>query len=167
MYSKQNYNCKTKRPPWLKCKIKKLIRKRKRIKKSEKTDDPVAWQNNRQIRNDCISCVRKSRKEYDEKLSTNLLLSKHSPKVWWNNVNKLLNKTQTKKAFPPIVCSDTVYKNDKTKLPYLMTTSANRPSYQMQISIPPLLIPMTCHKILCVTFIYRLKKLKMCLHSLM
>ena len=93
-----------------------MIRKRKRVhRKAKKSDNPVAWQNYRQIRNNCTYCVRKARKDYDEKLSSNLSSSTNNPKEWWNNANKLLNKTQNKKTIPSITFSNTVYDNDNDK----------------------------------------------------
>jgi hypothetical protein len=107
-------------PPWLTCKIKKLIRKRKRSHKKAKKKPKkrmIQLPGKTIDKSEITASLASENLERNtmKKLSSNLLLSKHNSKAWWNNVNKLLNKSQIKKAFPPIVCSDTVYENDKDK----------------------------------------------------
>ncbi|XP_062581833.1 uncharacterized protein LOC134243596, partial [Saccostrea cucullata] len=70
--------------PYITTEIRRKMRQRKRIhKKAMHTKNPLHWQKFRQVRNEVIDLVRKSRKEYKIKLVSQLIDKSIPPGKWW------------------------------------------------------------------------------------
>ena len=87
--------------PWITCHIKNLIRKRKRTyRQFKKTNNMHFWTKYKQLRNKANNAVRKSKKDYFDKLD-NLLCSENSnSKLFWKTSKQLLNLGQSSNNIP-------------------------------------------------------------------
>lgn len=79
-----------------------MIRWRKRAyRKARKTMSYFHWNKFRHIRNEVVSCIRKSKDEYMDKLTTKLKSESKSSKQWWSTLKTLLY-TDTVHEIPPL-----------------------------------------------------------------
>ena len=79
--------------PWINSSIKRKIRARKRAyKKAKATNAAYHWQKFRTIRNETITCIRKSKKSFYDNLSNKLLKNDLSPRDWWKTLKSFISK---------------------------------------------------------------------------
>ena len=108
--------------PWITCHIKNLIRKRKRTyRQFKKTNNMHFWTKYKQLRNKANSAVRKSKKDYFDKLD-NLLSSENSnSKLFWKTSKQLLNLGQSSNNIPTLTMNHEVAQTDCQKAELLNT----------------------------------------------
>ena len=78
--------------PWVTCRIKQLIRTRKRtFRQYRRTNDIRFWVRYKTVRNTVVNEIRKSKKEYYDKLDRLLSSDNCDPKVFWKTSKQILN----------------------------------------------------------------------------
>ena len=71
-------------PAWMTLEIKRKIRQRKRYyRKAKRTNSAQHWSKFKKLRNEIISCIRNTKKEYFERMIFKLRAGNLSPKDWW------------------------------------------------------------------------------------
>ena len=88
--------------PWITCRIRNLIRKRKRIfRKYKKTYDNNLRDKFKAIRNKVVNEIRKSKKEYFDKLEQLLSNESASSKISWKTSKQILNLNKHQQIYQP------------------------------------------------------------------
>ena len=89
--------------PWITCRIRRLIRKRKRTyRKFKRTSNIFLWEKYKTIRNKIVSSIRKSKKEYFEKLDSILSSGTTNMKLFWKTSKQLLNTRKSTSTIPTL-----------------------------------------------------------------
>ena len=102
--------------PWITCHVKNLIRKRKRTyRQYKKTNDVYFWTKYKQLRNKTDNNVRKSKKDYFEKLDKLLSSENCNSKVFWKTSKQLLNLNRTSDSIPILTMNHEVAETDLQK----------------------------------------------------
>ena len=102
--------------PWITCQIKRLIRKRKRAyKKFKKTSNVFFLEKYKTIRNNIVSRIRNSKKEYFEKLDAILSSGTSNMKLFWKTSKQLLNIQKTSSAIPTLNLNNELAETDLQK----------------------------------------------------
>ena len=102
--------------PWITCHVKKLIRKRKRTyRQYKKTNDVYFWTKYKQLRNKTNNTIRKSKKDYFEKLDKLLSSENCNSKVFWKTSKQLLNLNRTSDSIPILTMNHEVAETDLQK----------------------------------------------------
>lgn len=102
--------------PWVKREIKRMIRKRRRLHdKAKKTNSVVHWASFRQIRNKCVTAIRKAKKEYIDKLANDLRDNILPSKSWWR-IAKMFMDNNKKNTIPALLYNNKLYDDDDHKV---------------------------------------------------
>ena len=97
--------------PWITCRIKSPIRKRKRLyKKFKKTNNFHHWVKFKATRNKVVKVVRLSKKEYFDKLETTLNTAKPSSKLFWKTSKQILKLNKSAQSVRTLI-----YNNETTE----------------------------------------------------
>ena len=87
---------------WIKCHIKTLIRKRKRLnRKFKRTSTILFWERYKVIRNKIVSEIRKSEKEYFDNLD-NLLYTNTNSDLFWKTTKQVLKLGKSSTNIPTL-----------------------------------------------------------------
>ncbi|XP_045166980.2 uncharacterized protein LOC123530274 [Mercenaria mercenaria] len=111
--------------PWINKGIRMMIRKRNRAHQQAKTsNNERAWANFRKIRNDTTNLIRKTKKEYTEKLIEEINSENTNVKKWY----KLAKKFSIKKSppIPTLIDNGSEVSLDKDKAELLNTFFCNQ-----------------------------------------
>ena len=128
--------------PWITCQIRRLIRKRKRTYlQYKRTTSTFLWEKYKNIRNKTVSCIRKSKKEYFDKLDSILSSGTTNMKLFWKTSKQLLGSRKSASVIPTLTLNNEHAETDIQKATmlndYFTTQSTviddNRPLPQ----IPP------------------------------
>ena len=99
--------------PWITCPIRNLIRKRKRMfRKYKKTYDNNPRDKYKVIRNKVVNEIRKSKKEYFDKLEQLLSNESASSKIFWKTSEQILNLDKTSTNIPTLIFDDKIAEDD-------------------------------------------------------
>ena len=92
-------------PAWMTLEIKRKIRQRKRYyRKAKRTNSPQHWLKFKKLRNEIISCIRNTKKEYFDRMILRLRSGNLSPKDWWKALKSFLSPNKSSsKSIPPLV----------------------------------------------------------------
>ena len=83
-------------PPWMRCDIKRLIRKRKRAyKKVKSTNSDHHWAKFRELRNSVVTLIRQHQTEYYDNLALKLKSSELSSKDWWRILKSFITSSSS------------------------------------------------------------------------
>ena len=108
--------------PWITCHIKNMIRKRKRTyRQFKKTNNMHFWTKYKQLRNKANNAVRKSKKDYFDKLDNLLSSEKSNSKLFWKTSKQLLNLGQSSNNIPTLTMNHEVAQTDFQKAELLNT----------------------------------------------
>ena len=85
--------------------IKRKMRQRKRYyRKTKRTNSPQHWLKFKKLRNEIISCIRNTKKEYFDRMILRLRSGNLSPKDWWKALKSFFSPTKnSSKSIPPLV----------------------------------------------------------------
>ena len=79
-------------PAWMTLEIKRKIRQRKRYyRKAKRTNSAQHWSKFKKLRNEIISCIRNTKKEYFERMILKLRAGNLSPKDWWKALKSFVS----------------------------------------------------------------------------
>ena len=102
--------------PWLTCKIKNHIRKRKRYyRKFKQTANISFFEKYKTIRNKIVSEIRKSKKDYFEKLDTVLSTETANSKLFWKTAKQVLKLNKASSGIPTLIMNNEYAENDLSK----------------------------------------------------
>ena len=102
--------------PWITCRIRNLIRKRQRMfRKYKKTHDINLRDQFKVIRNKVFNEIRKSKKEYFDKLEQLLSNQSASSKIFWKTSKQILNLDKTPTNIPTLIFNDETAEDDYQK----------------------------------------------------
>ena len=92
-------------PAWMTLEIKRKIRQRKRYyRKAKRTNSPQYWLKFKKLRNEIISCIRNTKKEYFDRMILRLRSGNLSPKDWWKALKSFVSPNKSSsKSIPPLV----------------------------------------------------------------
>ncbi|MCG8113232.1 MAG: reverse transcriptase domain-containing protein, partial [Candidatus Thiodiazotropha taylori] len=102
--------------PWVTCRIKHLIRKRKRtFRQYRKTNNIRFWYEYKTIRNAVVNELRKSKKEYYDKLDRLLSSDGCDPKLFWKTSKQILNIQKSTIKIPTLSMNQEYAESDMQK----------------------------------------------------
>ena len=102
--------------PWINCKIKKLIQKRKRFFKIfRRTDSPLYWKRNNFFQNRVVTEIRNSKKNYFDKLDILLSTNTTNSKLFWKTAKQVLNLGKSSNSIPTIKLNNEYAEDDIQK----------------------------------------------------
>lgn len=102
--------------PWITCKIKNHIRKRKRYyRKFKQTSNQLFWEKYKTLRNGIVSEIRKSKTNYFEKLDGILSAGKANEKLFWKTAKQVLNLDKTSSNIPTLIMNHEHAEDDANK----------------------------------------------------
>ena len=102
--------------PWITCHIKNLIRKRKRChKKFKKTANIHYWDKYKILRNTTINEIRRSKKDYYDKLEDMLTSENPNSKLFWKTSKQLLKIGKISQNVPTLKLNDEFAETDLQK----------------------------------------------------
>ena len=101
--------------PWVTCRRKQLVRTRKRtFRQYRRTNDMRFWIRYKTVRNTVVNEIRKSKKEYYEKLDPLLSSDNCDPKDFWKTSKQILN-LQSTTNIPTLIMNQEYAENDLQK----------------------------------------------------
>ena len=102
--------------PWIKCHIKNLIRKRKRIfRKFKRTSNILFWERYKVIRNKVVSEIRKSVKEYYDNLDQLLSNNAINSKLFWKTTKQILKLGKSSTNIPTLAMNSELAEDNLQK----------------------------------------------------
>ena len=102
--------------PWIKCHIKNLIRKRKRIfRKFKRTSKILFWERYKVIRNKVASEIRKCEKEYYDNLDQLLSSNTTNSKLFWKPTRQILKLGKSSTNIPTLVINSELAEDNLQK----------------------------------------------------
>ncbi|MCG7867795.1 MAG: reverse transcriptase family protein, partial [Candidatus Thiodiazotropha taylori] len=102
--------------PWITCHIKNLIRKRKRCHKKFKTTANIHyWDKYKILRNTVVNEIRRSKKEYFDKLEDMLNSENPNSKLFWKTSKQLLKIGKISQNVPTLKLNDEFAETDLQK----------------------------------------------------
>ena len=102
--------------PWITCHIKNLIRKRKRnFRKFKRTTNPLHLEHYKTLRNKVVSEIRKSKKDYFDKLDNLLSSETTDSKLFWKTSKQMLNIGKSNHDIPMLFMNNECAETDIQK----------------------------------------------------
>ena len=102
--------------PWITCHIKNLIRKRKRsFRKFKRTTNPLHLEHYKILRNKIVSDIRKSKKDYFDKLDNLLSSETTDSKLFWKTSKQMLNIGKSNHDIPMLFMNNECAETDIQK----------------------------------------------------
>ena len=99
--------------PWITCHIKNLIRKRKRnFRKFKRTTNPLHLEHYKTLRNKVVSEIRKSKKDYFDKLDNLLSSETTDSKLFWKTSKQMLNIGKSNHDIPMLFMNNECAETD-------------------------------------------------------
>ena len=102
--------------PWITCHIKNLIRKHKRnFRKFKRTTNPLHLEHYKTLRNKVVSEIRKSKKDYFDKLDNLLSSETTDSKLFWKTSKQMLNIGKSNHDIPMLFMNNKCAETDIQK----------------------------------------------------
>ena len=102
--------------PWITCHIKNLIRKRKRsFRKFKRTTNPLHLEHYKILRNKIVSDIKKSKKDYFDKLDNLLSSETTDSKLFWKTSKQMLNIGKSNHDIPMLFMNNECAETDIQK----------------------------------------------------
>ena len=102
--------------PWITCQIRNLIRKRKRtFRKYKKTQNLLFWEKFKILRNQIVSNIRSSKKNYFDKLEEILSKENVNSKIFWKTSKQVMGLQKSNHTIPTLKLNDKFAEKDIDK----------------------------------------------------
>ena len=102
--------------PWITCQIRNLIRKRKRtFRKYKKTQNLLFWEKFKILRNQIVSNIRSSKKNYFDKLEDILSKENVNSKIFWKTSKQVMGLQKSNHTIPTLKLNDKFAEKDIDK----------------------------------------------------
>ena len=102
--------------PWITCHVKNLIRKRKRnFSKFKRTTNPLHLEHFKTLGNKIVSDIRRSKKDYFDKLDNLLSSETTDSKLFWKTSKRMLNIVKSNHDIPMLFMNNECAETDIQK----------------------------------------------------
>ncbi|MEW8548405.1 MAG: reverse transcriptase family protein, partial [Candidatus Thiodiazotropha sp.] len=113
--------------PWVTSRIKNLIRKRKRNhRKFKRTSNLLFWDRYKILRNEIVTEIRKSKKDYFDKLDDLLSTETTSSKLFWKTAKQVLNIGKSGFTIPTLIMNNEFAEDSSHKANMMNTYFASQ-----------------------------------------